>query len=430
MVVFKFGGASVKDADGFRNVAKIIQNYQGEESLVVVVSATGKTTNALEVVIDKKFTNTADALQELEKIKLSHQRIISSLGLNNEDALQQLVHEHFVEAEWIIEETREMNYDYVYDQIIAIGELVSSRILEATLKISGISTSWVDARSLIRTDETWREGRVLWNITNHQIKDICLPLLTQKKVIVTQGFIGSTAENNTVTLGREGSDYTAAIISAALDARSMTIWKDVPGVLTGDPKVFDNVTKLDRLSFMEAIEMTYYGAKVIHPKTIQPLKNKNIPLNVRSFVDPQNEGTIIFGEIEREYPPIVVLESNQALIHFSSKDLSFIAEDHLAELFKIFDQLRIKVNLMRNTAISFTICASYQRTKIVELQRKVEQQFSVIIDPDLDLYTIRHCNETMLPKLLSEKIIILEERIRNTVQVVVKNAPDIVHKKP
>ncbi|HMW39218.1 MAG: aspartate kinase [Saprospiraceae bacterium] len=429
MVVFKFGGASVKDADGFRNVADIIRNHQGEDSLVVVVSATGKTTNALEEVIDKKFMNTSDALKELEKIRISHQHIISSLGLDNEDTLQQLVHEHFVEAEWIIEETREMNYDYAYDQVIAIGELVSSRILEATLKSSGINTSWVDARSLIRTDETWREGRVQWNITNDQIKDTCLPLLTQRKVIVTQGFIGSTAENNTVTLGREGSDYTAAIISAALNARSMTIWKDVPGVLTGDPKVFDNVTKLDRLSFMEAIEMTYYGAKVIHPKTIQPLKNKNIPLNVRSFIEPQKDGTIIFGEIEREYPPIVVLERNQALIHFSSKDLSFIAEDHLAELFKIFDQLRIKVNLMRNTAISFTICASNQRAKIAELQKKVEQQFSVIIDPDLDLYTIRHCNETMLPKLLSEKIIILEERIRNTVQVVVKNAPDIVHKK-
>jgi len=429
MLVFKFGGASVKDSDGFQNVASIIQKYANGEQCIVVVSATGKTTNALEKVVDQKFLNVEASLNLLNKIKDAHFEIIKQLKFHDDVKLKEEVLEHFVEAEWVIEETREMSYDYVYDQIICIGELVSSRILQSYLGSLNIPCEWIDSRSIIRTDDTWREGRIQWEETNDMIRKVCLPILDKNKIIVTQGFIGSTSENNTVSLGREGSDYTAAIVSAALEVKSMTIWKDVPGVLTGDPKIFDNVTKLDRLSFLEAIEMTYYGAKVIHPKTIQPLKSKNIPLHVKSFIHPEDDGTIIFGEIEREYPPIVVLESNQALVHFSSKDLSFIAEDHLARLFDLFDKLRIKVNVMRNTAISFTVCIGHNKAKIELLRKNVEDHFTIIVDPDLDLYTIRHCNESMLPKLLAEKIIIMEERIRNTVQVVVKDAPDIVHLK-
>ncbi|MEO6190062.1 MAG: aspartate kinase [Saprospiraceae bacterium] len=427
MYVFKFGGASVKDANGIRNVCSIIKNHVPTIPLIVVVSATGKTTNALEKVIDLKFINIQDSLSELERIKNVHLDIINDLFNEVPNQLINDVTEHLVEAEWIIEETRDMSYDYVYDQIIGIGELLSSRILAFYLQSIDMSCEWVDARSMIITDDTWREGRIKWMETNQKIQQLCLPFVNSNKIVLTQGFIGATSENNTISLGREGSDYTAAIISAALDAKSMTIWKDVPGVFTADPKVFANVTKLDRLSFLEAIEMTYYGAKVIHPKTIQPLKSKNIPLHVKSFIHPEESGTLIFGEIEREYPPIVVLESNQALIHFSSKDLSFIAEDHLAHLFELFDKLRIKVNIMRNTAISFTVCISNDKSKINALIQEVEKLFTVIIDPDLDLYTIRHCNDTMLPQLLEGKIIIMEEKIRKTVQVVVKVAPNIVH---
>lgn len=428
MNVFKFGGASVKDASGFKNVAGIIKKFK-TDALVVVVSATGKTTNALETVIKEKFVDPVKAIQLLRDIKSQHEIIINELFGNLPQDLMSEINEHIVEGEWIIEETREMTFDYVYDQIIGIGELISSRILSHYLNHQGISNEFVDARSMIITDETWREGRIQWVITNTKIKEVCSPILSSGKIALTQGFIGSTSENNTVSLGREGSDYTAAIISAAIEAQSMTIWKDVPGVLTGDPKVFDHVTKLDHLTFLEAIEMTYYGAKVIHPKTIQPLKNKNIPLHVKSFINPELEGTLIYGEIEREYPPIVVLESNQALVHFSSKDLSFIAEDHLAKLFDLFDKLRIKVNVMRNTAISFTVCVQNDKAKIESLTKQVQDQFNLIVEPNLDLYTIRHCNEAMLPKLLEEKIIIMEEKIRKTVQVVVKEAPMIVHRK-
>ncbi|MEP7195341.1 MAG: aspartate kinase [Saprospiraceae bacterium] len=429
MFVFKFGGASVKDADGIKNVCQIIKNYAAQEQLVVVVSATGKTTNALEKVIDAKFINQSEALVQLHQIRDLHLEIITHLFDELPAELIQDLNEHIVEGEWIIEEQREMSYDYVYDQIIGIGELISSRILAHYLNFIQMPTQWIDARSMIVTDDTWREGRINWNITNSKIQQTCTPILNDSKIVLTQGFIASTLENNSISLGREGSDYTAAIISAALEAKSMTIWKDVPGVLTGDPKIFDNVSKLDHLSFLEAIEMTYYGAKVIHPKTIQPLKNKNIPLHVKSFIHPEDSGSLIFGEIEREYPPIVVLETGQALVHFSSKDLSFIAEDHLARLFDLFDQLRIKINIMQNTAISFTVCIKNDPSKIKLLTNKVSDQFNVILDPDLELYTIRHCNESILPKLLEEKIIIMEEKIRKTVQVVVKDVPEITLRK-
>lgn len=428
MNVFKFGGASVKDAEGIKNVTEIIRTYRNGP-LAVVVSATGKTTNALEKVVDEKFKDSKKAIQLLHEIRDNHNKIIQELFNHIPEELASQIQEHIVEGEWIIEEDREMQYDYVYDQIICIGELISSRILSYYLNHQGIATEYIDARSMIETDETWREGRIQWEITNEKIKAQCQSHLQSGKIVLTQGFIGSTSENNTVSLGREGSDYTAAILSAALDAKAMYIWKDVPGVLTGDPKVFDHVTKLDHLTFLEAIEMTYYGAKVIHPKTIQPLKNKNIPLHVKSFIKPEAEGTLIFGEIEREYPPIVVLESNQALVHFSSRDLSFIAEDHLARLFDLFDKLRIKVNVMRNTAISFTVCIQNDKAKIQNLMDNVQDQFAVIVEPNLDLYTIRHCNDNMLPKLLEEKIIIMEEKVRKTVQVVVKDAPGIVHRK-
>jgi aspartate kinase len=429
MQVFKFGGASVKNPDGIKNVSNIIKHYGLGKPLMVVVSAIGKTTNQLEKVVSAKFNNIDLAKGLLDEIRLSHESFIIDLFGNFPVVLEEELNEHFTEAEWVIEETREMSYDYVYDQIVSLGELISSRILANWLIYEGVIVDWLDARSLIITNDTWREGRVLWTETNERIRTEVLPIIASGKVVLTQGFIGSTNENNTVTLGREGSDYTAAIISAALDAEAMIIWKDVPGVLTADPKVFENVTKIDRLSYTEAIEMTYYGAKVIHPKTIQPLENKNIPLFVKSFLEPEAEGTYISADPDPEYPPIVVVEKSQALIHFSSKDLSFIAEHHLARLFNLFEKHRIKVNMMRNTAISFTICSSHDSVKIKNLLIELKDEFKVVVDPDLDLYTVRHYNDAMLPKLFEEKIILLEERIKSTVQLVVKNAPAIIHRK-
>jgi aspartate kinase len=426
MKVFKFGGASVKDANSIRNVCSIIQNYGRDESLVVVVSAMGKTTNELETVVEAKFKDIAKSLELLKAIKSKHLEIARQLFEGANPELEQQLHEHFVEAEWVIEETREMFYDYVYDQVVSIGELVSSRILAAWLNQSGLQVNWTDARNLLLTNDTYRDGRIQWEETTSRIKDQLNPVLKQKKIVLTQGFIASTKENTTTTLGREGSDYTAAILSNALDAEGMYIWKDVPGVLTGDPDLFLNVTKLDRLSYSEAIEMTYYGCKVIHPKTIQPLKTKNIPLHVKSFLEPSGEGTIISDDIDLEYPPIVILENGQALIHFTPRDLSFIAENHLAHLFDLFEKYRIKVNMMRNTAISFSVCVVNEPSRIQALIKEVEQEYKVLIDSDLELLTIRHYQDSMIPKLLEEKVVILEERIRKTLQIVMKKAPAIL----
>ncbi|MBK9272286.1 MAG: aspartate kinase [Saprospiraceae bacterium] len=429
MKVFKFGGASAKDPEGLKNIRNIILQYGASSPLVVVISAIGKTTNALEEVVNAKLTDKSKAFDLLRIIRKQHESYIEQLFGKFPDVLMDDINEHFVEAEWLLDEDRKMHYDYMYDQIVSVGELVSSRILYHWLIESGSNAQWVDAREIIRTDETWREGRIQWEMTNSQISHRLLPLLQSGKMVVTQGFIGSTSENNTVTLGREGSDYTAAIISSALDVQDMTIWKDVPGVLTGDPRIFDHVSKLDRLSYTEAIEMTYYGAKVIHPKTIQPLENAQIPLYVKSFIHPELPGTYVSGDPDPEYPPIVVLEPNQALVHFSSRDLSFIAEYHLARLFILFDRFRIRVNMMRSTAISFTICTQNDESRLKQLFDELKDEFRIVVDPDLELYTVRHYNEYMLPELFKEKLILLEEKIRNTVQRVVKKSPPIVHKK-
>ncbi len=428
MRVFKFGGASVKDSDGIKNVARIISDYGQDDTLVIVVSAMGKTTNQLEEVVNQKFKDPKFALTKLRDIQKAHADVVKDLFQSHYEELLQNIHEHFVEAEWVLEEEREMNYDYVYDQVVCVGELVSSRILAAWLLKVGLQVSWIDARNILLTDDTYRDGRIQWEETEAKTKTQLLPLLQQNKIVLTQGFIASTKENNSTTLGREGSDFTAAILANTLNADGMYIWKDVPGVLTGDPDLFINVTKLDRLSYSEAIEMTYYGCKVIHPKTIQPLKLKNIPLYVKSFIKPEGEGTLISVDIDLEYPPIVILESNQSLLHFTPKDLTFIAEHHLAHIFNLFEQYRIKVNMMRNTAISFSVCVRNESDRIQELVKSIDKDYKVIIDNDLELLTIRHYQESMIPKLLEGKIVLLDERTRKTVQIVVKNAPPIMMK--
>ncbi|MGB4906103.1 MAG: aspartate kinase, partial [Saprospiraceae bacterium] len=286
-----------------------------------------------------------------------------------------------------------------------------------------IPTEWVDARDIIRTDATYRESQILWEDTERLVDTTLTPLLDAGKFVITQGFIGSTDDNQTTTLGREGSDFTAAILSYCLDATKMIIWKDVEGVLTADPRLFKNVQKLSRLSYKEAIEMTYYGASVIHPKTIKPLQNKNIPLYVQSFIDPTIEGTYIGPDVDDHYPPIVVLERNQTLLHIATRDFSFVVEHHMAYLFKTFAELRIFINMMRNTAISFTVCVPDLPEKIEKLKAILDKEYSVTVENDMELITIRHYQEEVLKSLTKGKIVLLEERLRNTVQMVVKNIP-------
>lgn len=423
MKVFKFGGASLKDAAGLRNVSAILQRYQSD-SIVVIVSAMGKTTNALEEVVAAHAKQNGQAQALYDALKERHYAIMRELFDENDEVFS-AVNDVFVEGEWVLDEKPADNYDYMYDQIVCVGELVSSKITAAYLNKAGLRTTWLDARDVIATDNTYREGWVIWDKTKANARKIVAPMLENGGFVLTQGFIGSTSENFTTTLGREGSDYSAAIFSHCLDADGMTIWKDVPGVLNADPRLFEHVVKLDRLSYKEAIEMTYYGAQVIHPKTIKPLQNKNIPLFVKSFLDPEAPGTEISSDTEETYPPIVVVEKNQALLHISTNDYSFVAEQHMARLFGKLADLRLFVNMMQNTAISFTICVPNIPDRLEKFVQAVSDEFKVKMEEGLELVTIRHYTPETIENLKKGKIVLFEERIRNTLQMVVKNVPAI-----
>ncbi len=423
MKVFKFGGASIKDAAAVKNVAAILQRHKNEQ-LVIIVSAMGKTTNALEEVVAAHARQTGKARELYDALKERHYAMMHEL-FDEDDEVFSAVNDTFVEGEWVLDDKPADNYDYMYDQIVCVGELVSSRIVAAYLNKTGMATHWLDARDVVATDNTYREGWVIWDKTRANAQKIVPPILAQGSFVVTQGFIGSTTENFTTTLGREGSDYSAAIFSFCLDAESMSIWKDVPGVLNADPRLFENTIKLDRLSYKEAIEMTYYGAQVIHPKTIKPLQNKNIPLYVKSFLNPEAPGTEISSDTEDNYPPIVVVEKNQALLHISTLDYSFVAEQHMARLFRKAADLRIFVNMMQNGAISFTICVSNVPDRIEQFIKEISDEFKVKMEEGLELITIRHYTQETIDNLKKGKIVLFEERIRNTMHMVVKNVPVI-----
>jgi aspartate kinase len=421
MKVFKFGGASVKDAEGIRRVGEILKHF-AQEQLVIVISAMGKTTNAMEEVINAHAKQTGKAHELYNGVKESHYAIMRDL-FDAKDEVFTSVHDTFVEGEWVLDEAPNPNFDYMYDQIICMGELVSTKIVAAYLNKIGLSTQWLDARDVINTDETWREGWVNWDKTRPNILKIVPPMLAKGGFVLTQGFIGSTDDNATTTLGREGSDYSAAIFAHCLDAESMTIWKDVPGVLNADPRLFENTVKLDRLSYREAIEMTYYGASVIHPKTIKPLQNKSIPLFVKSFLDMHAAGTEISSDVDDNYPPIVVVERNQSLLHISTKDYSFVAEHHLARLFKLLAEYRIFVNSMQNTAISFSICVPNVGDRIEKFVADIQDEFRVKREDNLELVTVRHFTEDQINNLKRGKVVLFEERIRQTLQMVLSSAP-------
>jgi aspartate kinase len=423
MKVFKFGGASVRDAAGIKNVATILQRYK-DEQLVIIVSAMGKNTNALEAVINAHAKQTGHAHELYNEVKESHYAVMRDLFDANDEVFT-TINDTFVEGEWVLDEAPNEDYDYMYDQLVCMGELVSTRILSAYFNKAGLNTQWLDARDVVITDNTYREGWVIWEKTRTNIQKVVPPMLAAGGFVLTQGFIGSTTENFTTTLGREGSDYSAAIFAHCLDAESMTIWKDVPGVLNADPRLFENVIKLDRLSYKEAIEMTYYGATVIHPKTIKPLQNKSIPLYVKSFINPDGEGTEISSDTEDTYPPIIVVEKNQALLHISTLDYSFVAEHHMARLFDKLATQRIFVNSMQNTAISFTICVPNVADRIEKFCKEVSDEFKIKKESELELITIRHYNQDTIDNLKKGKIVLFEERIRNTMQMVVRNLPPI-----
>lgn len=426
MKVFKFGGASVKDAEGIKQVGQILSSYK-DDQLIIVVSAMGKTTNALEQVVDAYTNDRRDiAMQKVAEIK---DQLFAEVDKLMSDPQPQKGKSHqiiaqlndlFVEIEWVLEDEPHDTYDYIYDQIVSIGELCSSRILQAYLQHMGYQVGYMDVRDVLITDDTYRDANINWEATTQRTRDKVTKIQASHTWIVTQGFIASTDDNQTTTLGREGSDFTAAIMSYTLDATSMTIWKDVPGVLTADPTKFNEVDKLDRLSYREAIEMTYYGAKVIHPKTIKPLQNKSIPMYVRSFIDPSGSGTLVSGDDVMNYPPIIVLEENQILIHFATTDFSFVGEQHLSKLFTLFDTYRLKVNMMRNTAISFTICTRYIPDRIEAFIEESSKSFKILTDKNLELITIRHYNDATIEAMKRDRVVLLEERVESTIRMAVK----------
>ncbi len=418
MRIYKFGGASVKDAQAVKNVFEILQK-EDQKNLVVVISAMGKTTNALEEVWKAYLNNDAELSSKVDVVKQYHQNMISELFAPVQNEVSDEVNNLFVELEWILEEEPDENKDFIYDQIVSLGELLSTRIVEAYLRASGLKTKWIDARSYLKSDNQYREAGIDWDLSSDLINNE-LPKILENNIIITQGFIACTSENYTTTLGREGSDYTAAIFANILNAESVTIWKDVPGVLTADPKIFEGAVKLDDIPYAEAIEMTYYGATVIHPKTIKPLQNKKIPLLVKPFLAPTESGTAVGRKENVEFKdPIVILKKSQKLISFSTNDFSFIAENNLTEIIGTISKLGIKINTMQNSAMTFSICID-DTEKSVLLIELLKSKYKIMYNDNIQLVTIRHYNEAIIQEFLSKHQLMLEQRSRSTIQLVLK----------
>jgi aspartate kinase len=419
MKIYKFGGASVKDADGVRNVSSIINRHKGNQ-LLIVVSAMGKMTNKLEDLTTAYLNGQDDIHQIFDEIKGYHFNILNELFTDHNHPIFNDVANTFVEIDWLIEEEPNDSHDYIYDQIVSIGELVSSKILAAWLGTLRENVKWLDARNFIHTDNTYREGLVNWEKTEADIQKTLAPLLA-KNIAVTQGFIGNTSENFTTTLGREGSDYSAAIFSACLNAQSVTIWKDVPGVLNADPKWFDETERIPQLSYHDAIELAYYGATVIHPKTIKPIQNKNIPLYVRSFVNPDAPGTDITDLKDHLPIPSFIFKVNQVLLSIFPKDFSFIIEENLSDIFSLFHEHRIKINTMLNSAISFSISFDYNEKKLQKLIADLSKHYKIKYNTDVELVTIRYYNQETIDRVTVNKNILLEVKSRNTCQIVMRD---------
>ncbi|MBK7889111.1 MAG: aspartate kinase [Bacteroidetes bacterium] len=422
MKIFKFGGASVKDVESVKNVSSILKLYPGEP-LVVVVSAMAKTTNALEKVVKSYCSGSGEAGALLNEVRSFHVQLMEQLFPDANAEVYTKVNNYFVEMEWVLEE-EPREYDFVYDQIVSFGELISTTIISYFLDGMGIANRWVDIRDCLLTDNTYREGKVNWEESAKRVKAVIPDLINERNpIVITQGFIGATSENYTTTLGREGSDYTAAILAHILEAESLTIWKDVPGVLNADPKFFNDAQKLEQLSYHDAIELAYYGASVIHPKTIKPLENKNIPLYVKSFLQPQAKGTVIGKDLQtKPQVPSFIFKSDQVLISIAAKDFSFIAEENLSSIFSCFADLGVKMNLMQNSAISFSVCIdddAFKTPKLIELLKK---DYWVRYNAGLQLYTIRYYYPSTIETLSQGRDILLEQRSRTTAQIVMKEA--------
>lgn len=410
MKIFKFGGASVKDAESIKNVSMVLQS-QGFEKCLLVISAMGKTTNELEKVVALYFEKN-NYQAEIEKIKRKHIEISEGLFSENHAVFAE-INLFFDDIDSFLRRNKSPNYSFVYDQVVSCGEMISTKIVSEYLNEIQFTNQWLDARDYVKTDSSYREGMVDWTKTEDFIsrlnKEICY---------VTQGFIGSDDNNFTVTLGREGSDYSAAIFAYCLNAEAMTIWKDVPGVMTGDPRKFKEVSLLSHISYEEAIEMAYYGASVIHPKTLQPLQQKSIPFYVKSFMDPSMPGTKVGASEKNQNEEVYILKENQTLLKISTRDFSFIAEDHMSLIFGYLSKYKIKVSLMQNSAISLALCLEDKFSTVDELNAELQKIFKTEIVKNVSLFTVRNAKIENIDQFYREKSVLLEQISKNTLQIV------------
>jgi aspartate kinase len=421
MKVFKFGGASVNSVERIQNLAGIVKQYQ-EQPLVIIISAMGKTTNSLEKVAEVFFAGKKEeALHLFDVIKQHHINISKYLLVTRFNECLDQLSEFFTEIEWLLHDKPVREYDYYYDQIVCLGELLSTCIISHYLNETGIANQWLDVRDLIRTDNTFRDAEIDWDVTEERIRMLDagyqIADTDSSKIYITQGFIGCTADNESTTLGREGSDYTAAVFANILNAESLSIWKDVEGVMNADPKQFPDAQLISELSFTEVIEMAFYGAQVIHPKTIKPLQNKGIPLYVKCFLDPSLPGTVIHQKNSKNLPPIIVIKKNQALLHLNSQDFSFVGEEPMSKLYQLFAGIHFRPNLIQTGAINVQLCVDNRTDKIEQLASAAASIFDVQVEKDLSLLTIRHYNKEIFEELTKDKQIILTQRTKETIQV-------------
>ena len=410
--IYKFGGSSLKNAANIKLVTKIISENK-EDDMVIVFSAMGKVTNMLEEVVNSYFNKQKKVRNLLKKVRDFHVSLANQL-FNKNDKVFDEINNLIVEIEWVIDDAPTDNYSYYYDQIVAIGELLSTKIMSAFLHKNDIVNHWTDIRDIIRTDDSYRNAKIHWNDT---MRFACKNL--KSGIVVTQGFIGSTSENNTTTLGREGSDFTAAILAYCLNAKKVIIWKDVPGLMNADPAIFDQTQLFTHISYDEAIELAFFGAKVIHPKTIQPLKKKLIPLQIKSFYNSNEKGTII-SKISNQNIDVesYIVKENQILISISARDLTFVVENHISQIFSILSKNLVEVNLMQNSAVSFSVCVDNDKFKIPKTINELKSFFRVVYNDNLILYTIKNYNKRSLEKLINKNNIILQQKSRTTVQLI------------
>lgn len=417
MKVFKFGGASVNNMERIRNLGEIMQRFPNEK-LLIVVSAMGKTTNALEKVVQSFYQGKKEeALLLFERVKQQHLTTAKYLLVTHYLPCEKQLRDFFTEVEWLLHDKPSRDFDYYYDQVVCIGELLSTAIVSAYLNEAGIPVQWIDVRDIVRTDDDFRDANIDWSFTQSKVNSEIIPLFSSFNIVLTQGFIGATDENESTTLGREGSDYTAAIFANMLDAESLTIWKDVESVMNADPKQFADAKPIPELSYREVIEMAYYGAQVIHPKTIKPLQNKNIPLYVKCFLDPSLPGTVIHGKPVHQLPPIFVLKENQVMLRMTSRDYSFVGEEHIGELYNLFEHLHIRPNLTQNGAISFLAVLDDWTEKIEKLALEASSILEVEVMKGLSLLTIRHYSSEMYEQLVKGKKILLKQQTPDTIQL-------------